>query len=451
MPSTVLKLVSRLFAFSALMVLLGVVAPTNALALDMRAIVPSLNLTAFEMTYVSASPLPQLTAHPTPPSPLPAPVVLAHIVGSVYKTRKWINDIQHGASYTLCRTRPPFFRSRLASHMYHALFLARLELCPPGTSLIESLPRPPWSLPVRRPPLAIPMLPPLATPTTDERLPTRVQSPVDGHFPSPQPAHLLPRRPPPASEEESEPETAVEYRSTLVQELMHQAHLLRTWILEQDMERLYMVVLYSIVKLGVMSLSVYIGWFMDFKFLAPCWLSLRVLLSGEPEVFVRYTHFLIIRGYRASSPEAPFLRVKSVWKDTLTLPNRERLERRRRKDISQKVAEYQTRYEGQDDVAFKVYLVRSWEVYREYRMFNKFDKFEVPDKDNRGSKLFMGLVRPVQVVEPEAPVLPRPPRRTPPRALPDIHIPSPPDMSTPRPRERPQTYYWELEIAVGEL
>ncbi|QRW02768.1 hypothetical protein RhiLY_01767 [Ceratobasidium sp. AG-Ba] len=177
-----------------------------------------------------------------------------------------------------------------------------------------------------------------------------------------------------------------------------------------------MVVLYSIVKLGVMCLSVYIGWFMDFKFLAPCWLSLRVLLSGEPEVFVR-----------------------------------ERLERRRRKDISQKVAEYQTQYEGQDDVAFKVYLVRSWEVYREYRMFNKFDKFEVPDKDNRGSKLFMGLVRPVQVVEPEAPVLPRPPRRTPPRALPDIHIPSPPDMSTPRPRERPQTYYWELEIAVGEL
>ncbi|QRV88616.1 hypothetical protein RhiJN_16634 [Ceratobasidium sp. AG-Ba] len=450
MSSTVLKLVPWLFAFSALMVLLGVVAPANALASDTRAIVrvPSLNLTAFEMTYISTSPLSHLTAHPTPPSPLPAPVILAHIVGRAYKTRKWMNDIQHGASHTLCRSRPPFFCSRLASHVYHALFLARLGLCLSGTSFIQSLPRPPWSLSVRQPPPAIPILPPLATPTTNKRLPTRAHSPVDGHFPSPQPAHLLPRRPPPASEEESEPETAVEYWSTLLQELMHQVRLLRIRMLEEDMKRWHMGVLYSIVKLRVVCLSVHIGWFMDFKL---WWLSLGGLLSGEPEVFVRYTHSLIIRGYRASSPGAPFLRVKSVWKDTLTLPNRERLERRRWKDISRKVAQYQTRYEGQDDVAFKVYVVRSWEVYREYRMFNKFDKFEVPDKNNRGSKLFMGLVRPVQVVEPEAPVLPRPPRRTPLRTLPVIHIPSPPDMSIPRPRERPQTYYWELEIAVGEL
>ncbi|QRV81953.1 hypothetical protein RhiJN_09968 [Ceratobasidium sp. AG-Ba] len=456
MSPTTLNLATRLFAFSALMVLLGVVAPANALALDPRAIVsaPSLNLTALDRSYILAPSPSVFTAHPTsppsPPSSRPTPAILAHIVDRAHRTQKWITDIQYRASHALCRGRPPFVDSRLASHVYYAIFVTRLELCPPGTSLIESLPRPRWNLPVRRPAPAVPMLPPPATPTIDEMPPTRAHSRADGHFPSPRPAHLFPKRPLPVFKEESEPESTVEYRPTLVQELVRQAHLVWTWVLDEDMMEWYMFVFHSLVKLGMVSASVYIGWFMDFKILAPWWVSLRVSLSDEPEVVARYEHFLVIHGYRASSPRTPFFRKKFVWNDSVALPDREKLERRKWKKVNKKIARYKDRYAGRDDVVFKVYVVRSWGVHRRYQMFDGRHKFEVPDKDNRGYKLFTGMFQPTGPIFRDED-LPRFPPWVPRRTLPKIRVPSPLDTSIIRPKEKPQTYYWELEIGGGEL
>ncbi|QRV73599.1 hypothetical protein RhiJN_01613 [Ceratobasidium sp. AG-Ba] len=94
----------------------------------------------------------------------------------------------------MCHTRPPFINSPYALRAYHILSVLRSELCPTRPSIIDSLPRPAWRFAPRRPPPAVPLLPPPGTPVA--HLPTKTQTtPFDGPA-LPEPGFVRARRPP---------------------------------------------------------------------------------------------------------------------------------------------------------------------------------------------------------------------------------------------------------------